>query len=509
MKPAHAWWGLVALVVVATPVPACAASRSDFNDNAALTAMGFNNPITATINMKQVFDGIGRVIAGNDSRLAALFVGTGALTILPNIAPEGYVATAPWFHYKENGGIWRETMFSVVVGQRRIAGRSNIQRWSEGAIRLYAETITYSIVPTGKFAALPSVSRGPHSIRLVFQYDPAVGSWQLSNRSQAAELGQDASTFVSQVAADGVPYLSILVEKRAQALTAAFNGNEVNLAQLGILARDPSDSNVLVSKRRGLAYYIRPNTFGRTEPFPPGGGNIQVVTLREAQTYCSSVQTPGYRNWRLPTWDEIKAMLVWEQGRDMGRLIDVPDGRLWGALATPDPRTGDSRVEFLTLTAFGFNTDLREASTSLRRVTLRTFSLETSGKLAKSYLELHTTYSNGPSSWDQALWNGLGFRVICVASTRETPSVDLASNAPASGGVWVQVGAFSSQAAAEEAWGKMVERNNLFSGLSHLVIQEQSNIGTFYRLQVVTGDAAAASELCSKLIAAGQPCQVR
>lgn len=80
----------------------------------------------------------------------------------------------------------------------------------------------------------------------------------------------------------------------------------------------------------------------------------------------------------------------------------------------------------------------------------------------------------------------------------------------ASGGVGVQVGAYSSKAAAEAGWDKLVgQAGGALSGVSHRVLEGSADIGKVYRLQAVAGDAGAANALCGKLKAAGVSCQVK
>lgn len=82
--------------------------------------------------------------------------------------------------------------------------------------------------------------------------------------------------------------------------------------------------------------------------------------------------------------------------------------------------------------------------------------------------------------------------------------------APASGGVGVQVGAFSSKAAAEAGWTKLVgQAGGALSGVSHRVVEGNADIGKVYRLQAVAGDSGAANALCGKLKGAGISCQVK
>lgn len=90
------------------------------------------------------------------------------------------------------------------------------------------------------------------------------------------------------------------------------------------------------------------------------------------------------------------------------------------------------------------------------------------------------------------------------------PSAAAAAPAPAtSGGVGVQVGAYSSKTAAEAGWNALKAQYPALSGVSHRVLQGQADIGTVYRLQAVPGDRAAARALCSGMKGAGLSCQVK
>ena len=81
--------------------------------------------------------------------------------------------------------------------------------------------------------------------------------------------------------------------------------------------------------------------------------------------------------------------------------------------------------------------------------------------------------------------------------------------APAMGGVGVQIGAFSTNAAAEAAWGKLASAHAPLTGLSHRVIEGKADMATVFRLQAVAGDLADANALCGKLQAGGLKCQVK
>jgi hypothetical protein len=77
------------------------------------------------------------------------------------------------------------------------------------------------------------------------------------------------------------------------------------------------------------------------------------------------------------------------------------------------------------------------------------------------------------------------------------------------GGVGVQVAAYSDRQAAERGWNQLVGQYSALSGLRHRVVEGRADIGTVYRLQAVTANVAAANELCSKLKRAGAACQVK
>ena len=97
-----------------------------------------------------------------------------------------------------------------------------------------------------------------------------------------------------------------------------------------------------------------------------------------------------------------------------------------------------------------------------------------------------------------------------MPSKAATPAASPVPAAVASGGVGVQVGAFSSKATAEAGWTKLVgQAGAALSGVPHRVVAGNADIGTVYRLQAVAPDAASAQALCGKLKASGISCQVK
>ncbi len=79
----------------------------------------------------------------------------------------------------------------------------------------------------------------------------------------------------------------------------------------------------------------------------------------------------------------------------------------------------------------------------------------------------------------------------------------------ATGGVGVQLAAYTSRARAEQGWTELRRRSEALSGLSHRVVEGKIAMGTVYRLQAVTANRAAADQLCRSLKSEGMDCQVK
>lgn len=78
----------------------------------------------------------------------------------------------------------------------------------------------------------------------------------------------------------------------------------------------------------------------------------------------------------------------------------------------------------------------------------------------------------------------------------------------ASGGAMIQLGAFSSDAAAAKAWTNLSKRFAYLADLNKSVSPAKVGSGTVYRLRVSAGTAANAANLCGKLRVAGENCVV-
>jgi hypothetical protein len=95
-----------------------------------------------------------------------------------------------------------------------------------------------------------------------------------------------------------------------------------------------------------------------------------------------------------------------------------------------------------------------------------------------------------------------------AGQTGTKPAAAAADDA-GSGGIGVQVGAYTSKEAAQAGWNTLVTANEALHGYKYRIVQGTADIGTVYRLQAVAGDAASAESLCAKLKAGGTACQVK
>ena len=96
-----------------------------------------------------------------------------------------------------------------------------------------------------------------------------------------------------------------------------------------------------------------------------------------------------------------------------------------------------------------------------------------------------------------------------AAAPKQAPAPAAAAPKPAApaaaGGATVQLGAFSSQASANNAWKAMSGRFKYLAPLSHSVMSAQVGGKTLYRLRA---SGPGAKDLCGRLRVAGESCVV-
>lgn len=78
----------------------------------------------------------------------------------------------------------------------------------------------------------------------------------------------------------------------------------------------------------------------------------------------------------------------------------------------------------------------------------------------------------------------------------------------ATGGVLVQLGAYSTEKLALTGWSTITSRFDFVAGLDKRITSAVVDGGTVYRLSAVTGDVASAQSVCERLKKAGENCLV-
>ncbi len=77
------------------------------------------------------------------------------------------------------------------------------------------------------------------------------------------------------------------------------------------------------------------------------------------------------------------------------------------------------------------------------------------------------------------------------------------------GGVGVQVAAYSNRESAVAGWRKLNSQTSALNGFNYRVVEAQVDGSRVFRLQAVASDADSARQLCDALKADGLPCQVK
>lgn len=95
------------------------------------------------------------------------------------------------------------------------------------------------------------------------------------------------------------------------------------------------------------------------------------------------------------------------------------------------------------------------------------------------------------------------------SATTPAATASAAATAASAGSVYVQVGAYGSQADAETAWGAQSGRYSALSGMRHRVVEGDVNGAKVYRLQAIAGDRASADATCRAIRNAGGDCYIR
>ncbi|WP_340587135.1 SPOR domain-containing protein [Erythrobacter alti] len=93
------------------------------------------------------------------------------------------------------------------------------------------------------------------------------------------------------------------------------------------------------------------------------------------------------------------------------------------------------------------------------------------------------------------------------------PSLDLdqaeATAEAETGAVYVQIGAYSTRAEAEQGWSLQSQRYSALSGMRHRVREADVSGAKVFRLQAIAGDRDSAEATCRAIRGAGGDCYLR
>jgi len=102
---------------------------------------------------------------------------------------------------------------------------------------------------------------------------------------------------------------------------------------------------------------------------------------------------------------------------------------------------------------------------------------------------------------------GVAKPVTAAAKPAVAAATAVAETAGPAGGV-VQIAAYSSEASAQTGWNRLVAGHDMLKGQNHRIVSAKIDMGTVYRLQLVTS-AGGGAALCARLKADGLACQVK
>jgi cell division protein FtsN len=96
-----------------------------------------------------------------------------------------------------------------------------------------------------------------------------------------------------------------------------------------------------------------------------------------------------------------------------------------------------------------------------------------------------------------------------AAATPVAAANPAAASAATAGATFIQLGAYSDAATAEQSWSALTKRFGFLSGVNRKIAEGSADGGRkVFRLQAVSADAAQAQQLCAKLKAAGENCLI-
>src|SRR5690349_4623020 len=172
----------------------CGRYGAPVGEQQVLNAIGFTKPIVITLSLNSPSNG---VLSFEDS------FDQSSLNVSAALLKAGYIKivaspdSAPWYQVKTTNDS-DSNLLQFEVGNRVIQQTSDEKNWQDGSVQYYAETISYAVKMRGGLEQLLSGDADFH-IRVVLENDPAVGHWQISERSDFASLTMDTQAVTTEL----------------------------------------------------------------------------------------------------------------------------------------------------------------------------------------------------------------------------------------------------------------------------------------------------------------------
>lgn len=326
-----------------------------------LGKIGFDAPIVVHVLFSVQLNEDGELAPSNQADAIAFLSKAGILSAVPS--PK----RAPWWSISVTSGKSSENGITVFAARRKIQNISDRTHWNQGAIKFYAETISYAIVPReGEFDGVKLLSL-ESSLRLVIYDDPAIGYWKVYNNPQRGTRWSenDALALKHEIEFDGKAYLAAFNNAVVAARNKSFDLIQDRLAKTGVVRVSENDTHVVVSNINKAMYFRGPTLPARW------------TTMNRFKKYCGTLSIFNAK-WHLATVDDVERVLRHPNPHsDVTDFADTPDHRIWGSFSRAGKRSFQIITDSLhpyvdytfTVTAFQMNQKRHFVIPSINEVT--------------------------------------------------------------------------------------------------------------------------------------------
>jgi hypothetical protein len=164
--------------------------------------------------------------------------------------------------------------FTVNAGSLIVADRTELRQWNDGETKYFAETLNLFFEPAAPLKPYVHEKIGPFALRLVLANDPAVGHWEVSDKSSGSSIRDVSNAVTRRLSEIGLTYDGYFDDGVATVTSAAKKADtrpkEVTCFTLTPVPQT-CHLNPGVTGVFGLGVYSSERT-GLTSCFSPGMG---------------------------------------------------------------------------------------------------------------------------------------------------------------------------------------------------------------------------------------------